>query len=408
MDNLLGRFLTKIGIADQKPYEQGSFSKLENDRENNRIIACIKLPTYLPYEAYRCLFDTCDAFTMKGGFSIALSFQYDAEKESFPYLLEDYKHANHARLLNDVQFFEDERKVLFYYPSAGDANAIQEECRLLRDFLDSVSSSYKILTQEKFFASDSFYQERDRDYEEKSKEADEQFRRQKEIDSTYQPCRLRDIEKFRKVLVEGKIFKIEDRVTKKGRKIRKIEFTDLSDSISTTLFEGKKMTADEMAKYDVGVKIKVEGRPEHDDFSHGELVLSYDKIEILPPDPEREDTYPRKRIELHLHTKMSAFDGVASMADYCKAAKRFGHTAIAVTDHGVAQDYPEAQKAGKKYGMKIIYGSELYMVDDKPNFIYNPSDRVLNEETYVVFDLETTGLSARYDRIIEFGAVKID
>ncbi len=408
MDNLLGRFLTKIGIADLSPYEKGSFSKLENDKENNRIIARIKLPTYLPYRAYKTLFDTCDAFTLQGGFSIALSFEYDSEKESFPYLLEDYKHDRKTDLLNDVQFFEEESKVLFYYPSAGEANAIQEECRHLKDFLDSITSSYKVLTQEKFFASDAFYQERDKDYEEKSREAEEKFRRQKEIDSTYQPCRLKDIQNFRKVMVEGKIFKIENRVTKKGRKLRKIEYTDLSDSISTTLFEGKKMTAEDMEKYDVGVKIKVKGRPEEDAFAHGELVLACDEIEILPPDPEREDTYPRKRIELHLHTKMSAFDGVSNMADYCKAAKRFGHTAIAVTDHGVAQDFPEAQKAGKKSGLKIIYGSELYMVDDKPAFIYNPSERILNEETYVVFDLETTGLSARYDRIIEFGAVKID
>lgn len=408
MDNLLSRFLTKIGIPDLTPYSEGAFSKLENDKENNRIVCRIKFPTYLRYDAYKVLFDTCDDFTVRGGFSIALSFEYDEEKEEFPYLLEDYKHAKKTAFLNDVQFFEGEKKVLFYYPSAGDAGKISEECRLLKDFLDSVSSSYSVLTQEKFFASDTFYQERDRDYVQKSREADERIKKQKEIDSTYQPCRLKDIENFRKVLVEGTIFKIEDRVTKKGRHIRKIEYTDGSDSISSTLFEGKKTTMEDMLKYGVGVKIRVQGRSENDEFARGELVLAIDDIEILPPDPLRQDTYPRKRIELHLHTKMSAFDGVGTMADYCAAAKRFGHTAIAVTDHGVAQDFPEAQKAGKKSGLKILYGSELYMVDDMPSFIYNPSDRILNEETFVVFDLETTGLSARYDRIIEFGAVKID
>lgn len=408
MDRLLSRFLTKVGIQDQGPFEDGAFSKLENDVENNAIVATIKLRHYLGYDQYKDLFDTCDAFTARGGFSIVLSFEYDDEETYFPYILEGFKHDRKCQFMDDVRIDDVGRKVLFYYQDVKDASAITDECKALKDFLDSISSSYRILTQEKVYIGDSFYENRDEEYRKKSVEEAVRIKRQEALDATYQPCKLKDIENFRKVLVEGTIFKIEDRVTRKNTTIRKVSFFDGSDSISMNLFEGKRMTIDEIQKYDVGVKIKVEGRPERDAYARNELVLSCDKIEILPPDEPRQDTYPRKRVELHLHTQMSAFDGVCTMESYCKAAKRYGHPAIALTDHGVVQAYPEAQKASKKTGVKILYGSELYMVDDRPNYIYNPSDVVLRKATYVVFDLETTGLSARYDRIIEFGAVRMD
>ena len=408
MDNLLSRFLRKIGIVDLSPYEEGSFSRLENDVENNAILATIRLPRYLSFAQYETLFETSDAFTSQGGFSIVLSFQYDDEATGFPYLLEGFKRKIDAKEMDDVRIDDVGRKVLFYYSDASHASLITQECRLFKDLLDSVSSSYRILTQEKVDIHDSFYQQRDEEYRRRSAEESERIRRQEQLDSVYQPCRLKDVENFRKVLVEGKIFLVEDRQSRKGMTIRKVSFTDLSDSISMTLFESKRMPMEELAKYDVGVKIRVHGRPSNDPYARNELVLECDEIEILPPDPEREDDFPKKRAELHLHTKMSAFDGVCSIMDYARAAKRYGHPAIAVTDHGVCQAFPEAQKAGKATGVKILYGSELYVVNDRPNFVFNPAPIALKEATYVVFDLETTGLSARYDRIIEFGAVKMD
>ena len=103
---------------------------------------------------------------------------------------------------------------------------------------------------------------------------------------------------------------------------------------------------------------------------------------------------------------MSAMDGCATITDYCKLAKNMGHKAIGLTDHGVVQAFPEAQKASDKYGIKLLYGCEFYMVDGNLSYIMNPKDILLNKATYVAFDFETTGLSARYDKIIEFGAVK--
>jgi DNA polymerase-3 subunit alpha (Gram-positive type) len=407
MDNLFSRFLTKIGIQDLTPYEEGSFISLDNDRDNNRITGTILFPHYLDYPAYDTFFNAVSDFTAKGGFSMRLCFHYTDEASYFPRLLEEFKEAKNCTQLDDVLFFENEKKVLFYYPTPAEAAEMDDESRKLRDFLDSISSSYQILTQERVYLDDDFSRKRDQAYQQQSNEAYSRIKAEEKIRSTYQPCKLKDIENFPLVMVEGKIFKVEDRVSRKNLIIRSIEYTDGSDSIASTLFEGKRMTKEELMKYDVGVKIKVQGRTDHDKYSHNDLVIVPDHLEILPPDPLREDTYPRKRVELHLHTKMSAFDGLCSMTDYAKTAARWGHKAIAITDHGVCQGFPEAQKASKDNNLKILYGTEFYMVDDTPSFIYNPSKAILNKAKYVVFDLETTGLSARYDRIIEFGAVRM-
>ena len=163
---------------------------------------------------------------------------------------------------------------------------------------------------------------------------------------------------------------------------------------------------DELVKQMLNSNVRVRGVAHIDDFS-GNLLVKVHNIDLLPPEEVTPDTHPKKRVELHLHSIMSTQDGVTTMNDYASLATRMGHTAIAITDHGCVQGFPDAQKAGKDYGIKMLYGCEFYMVDDDIKFIFNPQRIPLNKASYVVFDLETTGLSARYDRIIEFGAVKI-
>ncbi len=163
---------------------------------------------------------------------------------------------------------------------------------------------------------------------------------------------------------------------------------------------------DELVKQMLNSNVRVRGVAHIDDFS-GNLLVKVHNIDLLPPEEITPDTHPKKRVELHLHSIMSTQDGVTTMNDYASLATRMGHTAIAITDHGCVQGFPDAQKAGKDYGIKMLYGCEFYMVDDDIKFIFNPQQIPLNKASYVAFDLETTGLSARYDRIIEFGAVKI-
>ncbi|MDY4849374.1 MAG: PolC-type DNA polymerase III [Bacilli bacterium] len=156
-----------------------------------------------------------------------------------------------------------------------------------------------------------------------------------------------------------------------------------------------------------GQNIRVCGVSYLDDFTH-QLTIKAHNIDLLPPDEVVPEKNEKHRVELHLHTKMSAMDGVSNMSDYARYAKKLGHTAIAITDHAVTQGYPDAQKAAKDNDIKMLYGVEFYMVDDQLNFIKNPAKRELVNAKYVVLDLETTGLSARYNKIIEFGAVKIE
>ena len=153
--------------------------------------------------------------------------------------------------------------------------------------------------------------------------------------------------------------------------------------------------------------IRVRGRTNIDKFN-GQLEILADYIDLLPPLETPKDKAKEKRVELHLHTRFSAMDGISDFNDYLAVAEAMGHKAIAITDHGVVQGFLDADKNTKGKGIKVIYGSELYMVEDLPTYIFNPHDIVLNKAKYVFLDLETTGLSSHYDGITEFGAVKFE
>ena len=114
-----------------------------------------------------------------------------------------------------------------------------------------------------------------------------------------------------------------------------------------------------------------------------------------------------KRVELHAHTNMSQLDATNSATDIVTQAAKWGHKAVAITDHAVAQAFPDAYWAGKKHGIKVIYGIEAYVVNDGEPIAFNLRDEALDEATYVVFDVETTGLSSVYDDIIELAGVKM-
>ena len=161
----------------------------------------------------------------------------------------------------------------------------------------------------------------------------------------------------------------------------------------------------EMQKW--GTNVRVRGVAYYDEYNKTMAVKAH-FIDLLPPDEIEKDVGEKKRVELHLHSNMSTMDGICHMIDYANYAKALGHTAMAITDHAVVQGYPDAQAAGKKTGIKMLYGVEFYMVDDKLNYIKNPSPIELNKASYVVLDLETTGLNCFYDRIIQFGGVKVE
>lgn len=227
---------------------------------------------------------------------------------------------------------------------------------------------------------------------------------------------IRDIFKAGLVNVdfEGVVFSAESKTTRSGRLLLKLGVHDEDSAIDCRAFEGKSMSAETIHSIHIGDRLRLRGAVEADKFSgETEVLLHY--VDALPKKEGRKDTYEgKKRVELHLHTKMSQMDGVGEMGDYIRRASNFGMTALAVTDHGDLQSFPDAEsenKALKKAGktpLKILYGCELYMFDwPRPTF-GGRSDEPLEKAAYCVLDFETTGLSHTYDRPIEFGAVLVE
>ena len=221
-------------------------------------------------------------------------------------------------------------------------------------------------------------------------------------------------------VVKGQVMTMEDRETKTGKYIVTLEITDFTDSIAVKLFLGDENAKKEFSsKVKKGTFIRIKGVAMYDTYDRQVEISRVDGMKLIPAfsTEKRKDTAVDKRVELHCHTKMSDMDGVSDCSKIVRRAYEWGHKAIAITDHGVVQAFPDAwheycdikkecKKAGKECDFKVIYGVEAYLVDDLKDMIVNPNGQSL-DDTYVVFDLETTGFSAKSDKIIEIGAVKV-
>lgn len=213
-----------------------------------------------------------------------------------------------------------------------------------------------------------------------------------------------------RIVVWGDVFDIEKKVTKSGDKnIFTIDITDYTGSTTAKVFNSIKESAviDNIKKCDT---IVVQGDVEYDKYA-GELVVNarsigtVQKVKVV-------DNAEKKRVELHMHTNMSQMDAVTSAGDLVNRAYQWGHKAVAITDHGVAQAFPDAMKAADKINkdeekIKIIYGVEAYFMDDLVESVKGDADTGF-DGTFICFDIETTGLSAARDKITEIGAVKVE
>ncbi|BDR60629.1 PolC-type DNA polymerase III [Lactobacillus xylocopicola] len=211
----------------------------------------------------------------------------------------------------------------------------------------------------------------------------------------------------RNVVIEGNIFNVSTRELKNGSIIFTGEITDYSDSIGFKKFVSDKEQMKSISDLKPGVWAKMQGSAAEDQWDH-DVVFNISAFEVVEHLGRQEQyTGTTKRVELHLHTNMSQLDATNTATDYVQAAKKFGQQAIAITDHADVQAFPEAYNAGKKNQVKIIYGLEANMIDDHALLVLNPAPLTYEDQEFVIFDVETTGLSSVYDTIIEIGAVKM-
>ena len=208
------------------------------------------------------------------------------------------------------------------------------------------------------------------------------------------------------VAIVGEIFHIENKELRNGKILSIMSITDNTSSINCKLFLNDLNKDKILNAVKEGSYVKIKGDVLFDTYQR-ELTMTISGIRAEVK-PQREDTCKKgKRVELHAHTQMSSMDALCSTKKLVKQAAAWGHKAIAITDHGVVQAFPEAMDAGKSNNIKILYGVEGYLVEDNAPVIKNANDESLSQ-TFVVFDLETTGFSNKNDKITEIGAVKIE
>lgn len=218
--------------------------------------------------------------------------------------------------------------------------------------------------------------------------------------------------KMTNITIWGDVFDYAEKEirTKNGEKrVVSVSITDYTDSITIKSFEDKD---DEniFAAFKKGGTLLIRGRADFDTFENEFVFKANDVMQVQKT--EKTDTADEKRVELHLHTNMSAMDAVTPASKLIERAYSWGHKAMAITDHGVAQAFPEAASAVSKIrknggDFKVIYGCEAYSVNDTAQAVNLIRDVELSGEV-IVFDIETTGLNATNDRIIEIGAARVN
>ena len=210
-----------------------------------------------------------------------------------------------------------------------------------------------------------------------------------------------------RLVFEGVVFDVEHKVTRTGRVLINFKMTDYTSSFSMQKWVRNE---EEAQKFDIIKKnswLRVRGNVEVNNFTRDLTMNVQDVQEVVHY--ERKDLMPEgeRRVEFHAHTNMSTMDALPEVEELVAKAAKWGHKAVAITDHGNVQSFPHGYKAAKKAGIQLIYGMEANIVEDRVPIVYNEVEMALSEATYVVFDVETTGLSAIYNDLIQVAASKM-
>ena len=414
-------------LIDIKQYDDGKANYFTNfnvvdvtySKTKNSCIIKAENEYVLPYSLYS---DLLEYFKNLGVKNIKLYIK--ANKQELPIreinlYLDEYRKLNNC-FINCVPVISDDGFVLSY----NDENAYKEDESCLDElklyFYDlgyrkNISMKYKknedVVLEEKDplpQTSKQFVNNANNEANKLSPNGKPYYKGKK----TYNELTIDDlVDTMFNVKFTGEIFKVDERETKTGILIQTIYVKDENNAVVVKVVENRKWTRAVMALNKVGKAACFFGNYRYDTFAN-DYIFEPDHIEFVEDFNKIYDDAQVKRVELHTHTKLSEMDGVCSPTEIVNSAYELGHRGVAITDHLCLQGFHEAQlaykgikKANKDADFKVLYGCEMNMVAPLLNIVYNPTDELLSEKEYVVFDLETTGLSTRYDYIIEFGAV---
>ncbi len=396
------RFLNSIGIENTGDFDMDfSYAKLDpNDQSVFKMV--IKKETGWDY----FLFDEFLSGVGKIEYPYSLSFEYEnISDESVERFFSDYL-TSQGYAFFIVEGHALDNVLTITYQNESDLEILKDVRDVLNELFEFLCYPYKVVLKE-LMDEDTLLRK------EEAKRVQEEFLKAKRIEKyslkgNY--MKLDCIEEAfslgpQNISIDGNIFNLDSK-TGKGGKVR-VNF-GIGDGIGaincSALQNDSTLDRNTLLDLKNGMRVNVRGNMFFDKYS-GERTLSVDYIDKLPPKELRKDSEEEKRVELHLHSKMSAMDGLGEVEDYCKVAKSMGMKAIALTDHGNIQAFPELQNNAAKNDLKPIYGCEFYMFEPRQKYVFNPSERLLSDARYCIFDLETTGLSAVFDRITEFGGV---
>ena len=392
----LENILKKLNLEDlSKYFKSSSMDKPVYSSKSNSLEIHFHLENPIPFQIYRILKDRLTKY-LKCSILITIDTNNKTieEKEIHEYiqdLISIHKLEFNYEIKNNKIKTNDDTEIIF-----NELNKLGIECNLYENEVNEIE--VKKVKGPEIIAPKPQVQEK-KTFVPKGKKS-------------YLPLELKDIhEACENVEIWGDVFEIETRPLGKSI-LQSVYLADENDAIMMKRFTGARLSEEEMNSLKVGQRIKACGRVVDDSYLRC-LVFMPDKVEVIQKE-ERQDNAETKRVELHVHTKLSEMDGVSSINEYIDQAVKWNHKAIAITDHLVVQDFPKAQRylervnKGKENPIKMLYGVEMNMVDPSLNIVTNPDDRELENARYCIFDLETTGLSSRFDHIIEFGGVIVE
>ena len=424
MQEKMVKFLKSIDIYDIENYDL-DFIKINKDIDG-KFLFFIKKDTPWEYSSLEKFLLKLESVQYK--YKLFFVYGKNFDEKELHIFIDDYIFNSIFEFLTYDLSIDNNTIIFDFKNDELSMNLFEKELDNLKSLFEFMSLDYsfeikKIQKENDEVNAESELEKREEEHKERIKNSQYLIDKQEEFNTSYNDYRQK--RKIYRIVSEYKEKKLEDispdddaisfvgklvvngepKDRNDGERSYQLTVGNFKNAINCFLTTNSEtLPQEEAEKLATGKNVRVKGRIGKN--ARG-FFLQVHYIDILPDDPLRDDNALEKRVELHVHSKMSEMDAVSPISEYVELASHMGHKAIAITDHGVAQAFPEAQKASSKYNIKMLYGSELYLIDDYLVGCINPDDRKLKDLTLVVLDLESTGLQVGYDKITEIGAVKI-